>query len=373
MPLPGKDRKGDKIITFKMYKRKDGLFELIRTYDGKRKYFRGQSQKDVWRKSEECESWMKTAPSFSAVADEWADIHFEEIEEGSIRSYRPALARAKAWFKDTPITDITPTMCQAYINSLRYLAHKTVRNHKIVLGMVFQFAIVDKGIQMTDPSHRVKVSDKLKQTTREALSPEQRMEVLSTTADEFQLAYVIILTGLRLGEALALQWGDITDKISITKAVHFNGNKPIVGRLKTKDSARDIPYLPQLKDRLEPLRGRSEDFVFGGETPITQSMLARRWEHWCKDHGFIEEVTRTPTPQNRHTTVWKPTIDRHQLRHEFCTTCIEAGISEFVCAKLLGHSDTTMVHRVYAHFRDAQMQQAAEALSNLISTQINTQ
>lgn len=356
-----------------MYKRKDGLFEAVRTYDGKRHYFRASTQKEVYRKIDEYERGIKASPSFSAVADEWRDIHFEEIEEGSRRSYNPAVERAKAWFQDTPITDITPTQCQAFINSLRHLALKTVRNHKIVMGMVFQFAIVDKGIAMTDPSHRVKVSEKLKQTTREALTADQRREVLSTTADEFQLGYLIILTGLRLGEALALQWGDITDKISITKAVHFNGNKPVVGRLKTKDSARVIPYLPQLKDRLEPLRGAPNAFVFGGETPITQSMLARRWEHWCRDHGFIEEVPRTPTPQNRHTTVWKPTIDRHQLRHEFCTTCIEAGISEFVCAKLLGHSDTTMVHRVYAHYREAQMAQAGEALSNLISSQIKSQ
>lgn len=345
---------------------------MIRTYDGKRVYFRGKTQRDVFRKIEEYEEG-KTA-TFADIAEEWRSVHFDEIEDGSKRSYNPAVERAKAFFQDMPITDITPTQCQAFINSLRHLAMKTVRNHKIVLGMIFRYAIVDKGIQMADPSARLKVSDKLKSTTREALTPNQRKRVLDTKPDEFQLAPLITLTGLRLGEALALKWGDIQgNKIRITKAVHFHGNKPVVGRLKTKDSARDIPYLPQLKERLEPLRGGADEFVFGGAEPITQSMLARRWEHWCREHGFVEAIPRTPTPQNKHTTVWKPTLDRHQLRHEFCTTCIEAGISEFVCAKLLGHSDTTMVHRVYAHYREEQLNQAGETLSKFISTQLDTQ
>ena len=343
-----------------MYKRKDGLYEAVKTYEGKRVYFRGKTQREVFRKIEAYEEKKTTAPAFDDISQNWAETHFSEIEESSVRSYAPALERAKAFFGNKPIDEITAADCNAYLSGLKFLASKTVRNHKAVLCMIFDYAI-QNGLLASNPCEKVRVSDKLRKTTREPLTSAQRAQILATTPDEFQLGYLILFTGCRLGEALALRYDDIEgDVIHITKAVHYNGNKPIVGRLKTEESKRDIPLLPPLKKRLEELNGTG--YIIGGEEPITQSMLARRWEHWCREHGMARPDQRKGTKQNRHTTVWKPDIDRHQIRHEYATILWESGVDVHTASRLMGHSNIQTTAQIYQHFRERMLTDAAEKL-----------
>lgn len=345
-----------------MYKRPDGLFEAVKTYDGKRKAFRGKTQREVFRKIEEYEQEKETVPSFDAVAERWSEEHFQTVEEGSVRSYAPALARAIAFFGDRPINEISMQDCNAFLSSLRDLAQKTVRNHKAVLAMIFDYA-VSEGLITQNPCDRIKISDKLKKSSREALTGSQREEILSTKPDEFQLAYLILFTGCRLGEALALEYSDVDwnkDVIHITKAVHFDGNKPVIGRLKTAESKRDIPLLPQLRQRLKELGGSGT--IIGG-TPITKTMLSRRWEHWCRDHNLAHAESRTATETNRHTTIWIPDIDRHQIRHEYATILWEAGIDVHTASRLMGHSNIQTTAQIYQHFREKQLREASEKLT----------
>lgn len=350
-----------------MYKRKDGLFEAVRTYSGQRVYFRGKSQREVFRKIEEYEARKEESPSFESVADRWSAEHFETIEEGSVRSYAPALARAKAFFSDREISSISTQDCNAYLGSLRDLAQKTVKNHKAVLAMIFAYA-VSEGLLTHNPCDRIRVSDKLKKSSREPLTAPQRAEILATKTDEFQLAFLILFTGCRLGEALALEYSDIDWKkgiIHITKAVHFDGNRPIIGKLKTEESRRDIPLLPQLSQRLKELNGTGT--IIGG-TPITKTMLSRRWEHWCREHGLAHPEERTATDRNRHTTIWKADIDRHQIRHEYATILWEAGIDVHTASRLMGHSNIQTTAEIYQHFRERMLNDATQKLTDFFES-----
>ena len=350
-----------------MYKRKDGLFEAVRTYSGQRVYFRGKTQREVFRKIEEYEERKNASPSFEDVAGKWADEHFQTIEEGSVRSYAPALSRCVAYFSDRDISGITAQDCNAFLGSLRDLAQKTVKNHKAVLAMVFDYA-VSEGILAHNPCDRIRISDKLKKSSREPLTASQRAEILSTSIDEFQLAYLILFTGCRLGEALALEYSDIDWKngvIHITKAVHFDGNKPVIGRLKTENSKRDIPLLPQLGERLKELTGTGT--IIGG-TPITKTMLSRRWEHWCREHGLAHPETREKTAGNRHSVIWKADIDRHQIRHEYATILWEAGIDVHTASRLLGHSNIQTTAEIYQHFRERQLKDATQKLTDFFES-----
>lgn len=355
-----------------MYKRKDGLYESVKTYKGKRVYFRGKTQREVYRKIEEYESQgeQATLPSFDVVADQWAESHFEELTDGSIRSYEPALKRAKARYGGISIGDITSQDISQWMTLLgKEYAQKTVRNQRAVLKMIFDYAILDIGIKIDNPVERVKVSDKLKQETRDALTEEQRQEILNTRPNEFILAPLILYTGLRLGEALALRSDriDFENKvIHIVEAVHFKGNKPVIGQLKTKNSRRDIPLLPQLEDLIKGING----YIINDDgKPITQSMLTRRWEHWCREHNLAIEEHRDSTTNNRHTSVWKPVIDRHQIRHEYATTLWEAGISLETSSHLLGHADIQTTSRIYQHYRETHLKDASQKLTDWFAKQ----
>jgi integrase len=50
--------------------------------------------------------------------------------------------------------------------------------------------------------------------------------------------------------------------------------------------------------------------------------------------------------------VLRPELSRfgHLTRHTFATMYLRAGGSDVMLSKILGHVDTRLIHRVYAHF-----------------------
>ena len=345
--------------------KKDLWFQQI-TIDGKRKVFSARSKKDLLLKVARYQSEKKkqpTAPTFEMVADSWWEHHSPEIRHGTRLCYEPALKRAIKQFGSEPIDQIKPIHIKAFLNDLP-LAKKTVSNQRIVLNLIFNHAIVNYGLEFTNPCDHVKTPTKEKPTTRSALSPEQREEILNTSPEEFQLAYLILFTGCRLGEALALTMADVDmdqDIIHVNKSVHFEGNNPVIGPPKTANAIRDIPLLPKLKERLIALNRRPSEYIVG--ELLTQSALTRRWEKWCADHGLVEYEHREATPANKHTTVRKPTLDRHTIRHDFATQLYEAGVDVKTAQAILGHADIQTTMNIYTHVRDGQLDNARKKLT----------
>lgn len=333
-----------------MYRnKKTKLYETKRKYDGHFVKFYGHSEREVYQKIDSYENEHKDLCSFDKTADLWYSSACAHLADGSVRSYVPALDRAKQHFKSVKVNKITPLMVQQFLQQIsKQYAYKTVRNQKTVLSQIFNYAIVDMNIAMQNPCDRVKITDKSKQSTREALTPQERHEIEATKQDEFQLAYLILYTGCRLGEALALRYSDITkDKVMIRRAVHFKGNQPVIGVTKTPASIRAVPLLPPLADRLNCLEHHPDDFIIGGAKPITQSALTRRWEKWCKEHSID--------------------IDRHQIRHEYATMLYEAGIDVKTAMRYLGHTNISMTMDVYTHISERHMEEQQNKLISYIN------
>ena len=53
------------------------------------------------------------------------------------------------------------------------------------------------------------------------------------------------------------------------------------------------------------------------------------------------------------------------LRHAFATYILEAGVDAGTAAKLMGHTDTSMIHRHYQHVLNEQKEKAIRALPEL--------
>ena len=307
---------------------------------------------------------------FSRIAEDFREHHFNEISPGTIISYKPAIKRAMLYFNKKDIRKITHIDVKAFLETVEVnCAYKTVNNQKSVLKLIFDFAITELHLIKNNPCIVVKVPKSLPRSSRTPLTTEQVDEIRLTRNDEFVLAFVILHTGLRCGEALALQLKDIDmvkNQIHIYKSVHYNGNNPIVGEVKTKKSNRVIPLLLPLKGMIIRLNRGKNDYIVTGNTLITLSALRRRWEKYCRDHNMISIQQRDATPKNKHTTVWKPDIDRHQIRHEFATMIFESGMDFKTAQELLGHSDISTTMNIYTHFRDKQIELAGNRLNEYI-------
>ena len=147
---------------------------------------------------------------------------------------------------------------------------------------------------------------------------------------------LLLLTGMRAGEALSLTWGQI-DLI---------GQTITVGRAKTQNgTGRTIPINADLRSILAAHR---VEFVaaFGEPHP----------EHYLFAWG-----SPLPSDATRHTTDpkhgWEKLRKRagvscrlHDLRHTFATRLAEIGVPESTMLALMGHMSRAMLER-YSHTR----------------------
>lgn len=99
-----------------------------------------------------------------------------------------------------------------------------------------------------------------------------------------RLMALLMLTGMRRGEALGLQWSDIDrekGRIHVRRNVTFAGNQPHVGTPKTEKGTRQIPIVGMLREYLEPV-GAGEKFIIGGDEPITETIFKRTFQRIAK-------------------------------------------------------------------------------------------
>lgn len=348
--------------------RANGTYELVRRIDGKQKSFSSKNPREVWRKyneylraSDEKREELQRGRSFAAVADEWWQGKQREIAYGTTRCYKPAYERAVQTFGAARVGEVEPNRIDAFLVELgQKSARNTVANQLSVLNMIFRYAVL-KGYCKGNPCQYVSVPPHLAHKTRQLLTPEQLKAVKGSSGQPCSLlALLILYTGARCGEALALQWKDVDfagHKISITKAVVFHGNAPVIEKPKTAAGVRAVPLLTALETLLRPLADAPERYLIGGEKPLSKSALNRYWERYTKSLGLGSQ-SQTGDP-------WKPSIDRHQIRHEYATMLYEAGVDVLAAKTIMGHTDIATTQKIYTHIRESRLDDARTKLEEL--------
>lgn len=336
----------------KYYVRPDGLHEAIRVIDGKRKAFRGQSDAEVERKMIEYQTQRAQGRSFREVAADWEREHFEELAPNTLRSYRAPLRRAVDHFVDTPIKQIAPSDIKSFICDFaaQHHAKKTVITQLQIVNMICNYA-VEHGDLEINPCACIKIPKGLKKTHRDAATPEDE-SIVKSTPDLWLFPFFLLYTGVRKGEALAIQGADLDFKdlvIHISKSVYHVNTKPYIKAPKTDDGVRTIPMLLPLIPHL-PKSMRADQYLFsadGGKSPLDETEFRRLWYRYVKSTG----ISCTP----------------HQLRHSYATMILDAGLELKDRQELLGHATAAMTDDVYSHLRESRLRKTAQMLNDKLS------
>lgn len=347
----------------KYYQRKDGLFETIRTINGKRVAFRGHSCREVDQKMLAYREERSQGRKFPVLAGEWEREHEKEVKEASRITCAISVRRLKEAFPG-PVTDIKPIDVKRYLVSFEKqgYAAQTVSAELCVLRAILAYAVMAGDIDV-NPAAEVKISKGLPRKTREALTEEQEAAVKTGWRDaEFGLfALFLLYTGMRRGEALAISYKDIDRKkgvIRVNKKLSYSGrNKPVMEDwTKSANGIREVPLLAPLASALPKSR---IGLVFPGQDGgyMTDCELYRNWRKFCRDIGFVE---RTPDGATAYP------ITPHCFRHSFATICYEAGLDPRQAAKICGDTPETL-ERVYTHLREGKEISAAEKLANFVA------
>jgi len=355
-------QKGD-FMAEKNKKRKNGYYQTQKTFtiEGKKitHTFYYKTQKELTEKVAAFRAKQTELAKhyFKAVAEEWQEVHWQEINSNTRTCYTASYNRAIEEFGEVPIADITPLDIQNYIDSLaaKRFSKQTVKIHRIVLTLIFKYAMLH-GYVTFNAVEPTRIPRNLKKSKRDIPSDDEIQKVIHGIDEEFGFfAFFLLFTGCRKGEALALQWRDFNMEertIHISKTIIYselNQNTPIVqDKTKTESGDRYIHIPNALFDKLRP--GKSSYYVFGGKTPLTKSQLRKRWEKYKKATG----ITFTP----------------HQLRHAYATMLYESDVREKDAQRLMGHSSIQVTKDVYTHISNERAHQTYNQLDEYISTKL---
>ena len=162
------------------------------------------------------------------------------------------------------------------------------------------------------------------------------------------LGSVMLGTGLRKGEALALRWSDVDltgGTIRVERTLQRLDGKLTIGPPKTRSSVRTVAvpaFVVEALGRhrtnqLEEKAALGPDWADGDlvfttivGTPVDPRNCQRWWDRMCKRAGIGK---RRP----------------HAARHSTATAALAAGMPVTEVSAMLGHSNSATTLKVYAH------------------------
>lgn len=339
----------------KYYRRKeDGLYETSRNVNGKRIRFRGRTVAEVDRKILEFDVNQKKGRKFPVIAEQWYELHADEVAASTIQTYKAAMKRLCAHFTGYA-SDIRPLDMKRYVLGFeaKGYAKGTVAIEIAIARQIFAHAVICGDIDV-NPATEIRPSRRLPATKRPALTEEQEQMVEQCrTGDWWLLGIMLLYTGCRRGELLALTWQDIdrvNGVIHITKKINYAfGNKPVLEHhLKSENGKRDIPIFSPLAAVL-PRNRIGKVFTGPDGDYLTSRQLRTAWAKYCQDAGLVEERDGKIVPA----------VTPHQFRHSFATICYEAGVDPKAAAAMVGDTEA-VVRDIYTELRESRRASSAD-------------
>ena len=179
---------------------------------------------------------------------------------------------------------------------------------------------------------------------------------------------LLAFSGMRKGEALALEWKDIDfnqSTVTVNKTLaRGENNKLIIQSPKTKTSFRTVSVDPGTMQLLKEWRKeQATDFLKLGINTMNPSQVV--FTNYKNDYMQLASVT------NRINKIIKKhdlkVITVHGLRHTHCSLLFESGASIQEVKERLGHSDIQTTMNIYTHVT----QQAKEGMAEKFAAYVN--
>lgn len=268
------------------------------------------------------------------------------------------------FFYKTKLKDINATMMKKWQNKLsEKYSNAYIRNIYGTFQMSLDLA-VKLGLVQTNIAKQVGNVKKSSQRV-DFWTLEEFQKVIATFDKNdyygyfsFMFVWFMFMTGLRIGEAQALQWGkdiDFEDKtLTVNKSMYYkNADEFYLKEPKTKAGNRvialddsTINYLQEWK-RLQDKNAPSK-YVLSYNALPTNKSTAR---HIIERHSKLAGVHRIKT---------------HALRHSHASLLISLGENALIVRDRLGHEDIETTLGTYGHLYPNTNRGVADRLTNLL-------
>jgi integrase len=281
---------------------------------------------------------VRTGATFADASAEWLRWaeHERACKPTTLTDYRYTVRLLDEAFGGMRLEDVTAGAIERWKATLT-VSNRTVHKYLVVMHGIFRRAMKVWGLPSnpltTVDRPRIRVSDDL-----HAFSPDEVWALVrAASAEDGAVFLTAAFSGLRMGELLALQWGDIDfagQSIRVRRSYNAHGglSSPKSGKV------RSVPMVPDVATALAALGTRElltgeDDLVFPGEFGeyMDGSALRERYKRALERAGLRQ-------------------LRFHDLRHTFGTLAVRRAEVPAVQA-WMGHSAIQTTMR-YVHYRD---------------------
>jgi len=279
------------------------------------------------------------------ILPELGDRRLSDLKAPEIRKWldrlaaRPARLRgsrlnpAARKFKSAPKTDDQKRARKATANRILSVL-------KALLNRAFQEGLVSDNVEW----RKVKPFGKVDEARIRFLSDAEGVRLVNACpADLRALVRAALLTGARYGEIVALQARDVDLRAGRVYISKSKSGRP-----------RHVPLNPE---GLALFRA-----ALTGKTGEALVFTKANGDAWGKNHHV------RPLLQACKAAKIRPAVAFHELRHTYASHLAQAGVDLLTISKLLGHADTRITSRHYAHLADKTLAAAVTKLPSFEAT-----
>lgn len=337
-------------------------------HDGKRdrRYVSGKTRRDVSNKLEKLKTEAAAGVrSDSTTVSEWMTYWLGHVAprrcaESTLKTYR---GYVDTWISprigSKRLSRLTPADVRELHAAMAGVgrAGATQRQVHSILRRALKVAVQDGKIP-SNPAERVD-SPENDGGHHAELTTAQSLAVLQAATGERERArvFVALLTGLRQGEALGLDWRDVDLDAGalrirqVAQRVKGQGVK-LLPRIKSgAGKERWVALLPEVAAALRDWQRVSGGvgLVFGdGQMPTRPELDYKQWKRVCERAGV-------------------PAVPPHGARASTATRLQELGVPAFIVADVLGHADIAVTLSRYTRSNLEAQQRAFAALPPLLA------
>ena len=363
-------------------------------YNGVYKEFYGRTIKEVKEKIQEFETrnmYIKKTDvqkqTFGEYIENWfINVRIYEVESSTyLRNEQTINYHVKdSSLYNAQMINVDFELCQALINKLsEKYSRSTISKVYVILNMCFNYAFT-KGHIGENPMMKVKMpkESSLVKKKKEAKwlccddVEKLVLEAERVNTREFRIkgkvgervygvnAYYVILiiyTGLRIGELMALTWNDIDFKNKTLSVNKSRAKGKIDGKTtlyikdpKSESGNRTIPLSDRAIYTLNKIKEYSSEFNLNSDNDLIVA-----------NTNSESNITRTINRMLFRAGCETEKCGLHALRHTFGSLLLEKGVDLKTISYLLGHSDITVTANIYLHITREKAINSVEVLNKV--------
>ncbi len=290
-------------------------------------------------------------PTVKAYLTDWLSIYAKvHCKPSTYRGYERAVEKhIVPAFGERPLHLLRREDVKRLIAKLTAdgMARGTIQNCLVPLKAAYHQAMED-GLVTLNPAARLGRLLRASRERREHMQPLTREELstlLKVAQERYPILYPVLLcavrTGLRLGELIGLQWGDVDFRGGFLEV-----RRGVVLRQVTSTKSRKIRRVDMSRQLQETLQGLKEvrqlEAMSRGQVLSPWVFLSPEGERWDDRNlrrGWYRLLEVAEIRQVRF----------HDLRHTYASHLCEQGAPPKYVQEQLGHSSIQVTMDIYSH------------------------